>query len=52
MINKTLDKEIPVTEEGLQLFIKAISKELDFKNSAVKRLKLALKKAQERLEKR
>lgn len=48
---KTLEEEIPVTKDGLHIYIKGIQKELETKEPIVKHLRLALKKAQERLEK-
>ena len=50
-MHKTLIEELPSTKEGLDLYIKGVQKELDVREPLVTRLKLALKKAQERRDK-
>ena len=51
MREKTLDKEIPVTKEALLFYKKGLEKELDKLEPVVKRIKLALKKTNEHLNK-
>lgn len=51
MKEKTIDEEIPVTKEDLLLYRKGLEKELDTWEARLKRIKLALKRTDEYLEK-
>jgi hypothetical protein len=50
MHQRTLEEEIPDVKESLEFYIKSLEKELEQKEPVVVRIKLVLKKANEKLE--
>lgn len=52
MKEKTIDEEIPVTDEGLSIYYQGLKKEMSKVEPTYKRLKLVMNKVEEILDKK